>query len=90
MPAVPQSTTIDQLYSISIKGLNRVAPKWSNRVASSNVGHLEFSLGQWCAIVRYQIPCRKYVYNYCSMQVNHGLDVYSYSLGTCNIPNFSG
>ena len=41
-----------QLYSISIERLNHVSPKWSNR--SSKMGHLEFSLGQWCAIVAYQ------------------------------------
>ena len=40
--------------SIAIEGLNHV-PKWSNR--SSKVVHLVFSLGQWCAIVAYQIPC---------------------------------
>ena len=53
MPTVPQSTMMDQSYSISIEGLNHVVPKWSNR--SSKVGHLVFSLGQWCAIVAYQI-----------------------------------
>ena len=54
MPTVPQSTMMDQSYSISIEGLNHVAPKWSNR--SSKVGHLVFSLDQWCTIVVYQIP----------------------------------
>ena len=54
MPTAPQSTMMGQLYSISIEGLNHVAPKWSNR--SSKVGHLVFSLDQWCAIVAYQIP----------------------------------
>ena len=53
MPTTPQSTTMDQLYTVSIEGLNRVALKWSNR--SSNVGHLEFLLGQWCAIMAYQL-----------------------------------
>ena len=43
-----------QSYSISIEGLNHSAPKWSYR--SSKVGYLVFSLGQWCAIVAYQIP----------------------------------
>ena len=54
MPIAPQSTMMDQSYSISIAELNHVAPKWSNR--SSNVGHLVVPLGQWCAIVAYQIP----------------------------------
>ena len=53
MPTAPQSTMMDQSYSISIEGLDHVAPKWSNR--SSKVGHLVFLLGQWCAIVAYQI-----------------------------------
>ena len=51
----PQSTMMDQSCSISIEGLNHVVPIWSNR--SSKVGHLVFSLGHWCAIVAYQIPC---------------------------------
>ena len=55
MPTVPQSTMMGQSYSIAIEGLNHVMPKWSN--GSSKVGHLVFSLGQWCAIVAYQIPC---------------------------------
>ena len=54
MPTAAQSGIMGQSYSISIKGLNHVAPKWSNR--SSKVGHLVFSLGQWCAIAAYQIP----------------------------------
>ena len=53
MPTALQSTMMDQSYSISIEGLNHVAPKWSNR--SSKVGHLVVPLGQWCAIVAYQI-----------------------------------
>ena len=36
MPTAPQSTMMGQSYSISIEGLNHVAPKWSNR--SSKVG----------------------------------------------------
>ena len=54
MPTALQSTIIDQSYSISIEALNHVVPKWSNR--SSKVGHLVFSLGQWCTIMAYQIP----------------------------------
>ena len=54
MPTLPQSTKMDQSYSIAIEGLNHVVPKWSNR--SSKVGHLVFSLSQWCTIVAYQIP----------------------------------
>ena len=54
MPTAAQATMMDQSYSISIEGLNHVAPKWSNR--SSKVGHLVFSSGQWCAIAAYQIP----------------------------------
>ena len=54
IPTAPQSTMMDQSYSILIEGLNHVAPKWSNRV--SKVGHLMFSLGQWYAILAYQIP----------------------------------
>ena len=45
MPTAPQSTLMDQSYSISIEGLNHVVPKWSHR--SSKVGHLVFTLGQW-------------------------------------------
>ena len=44
----------DKYGSTAIEGLYHVAPKWSNR--SSKVDHLGFSLGQWCAIVAYQIP----------------------------------
>ena len=57
MPTAPQSTMMGQSYSISIEGLNHVAPKWSNR--SSKVGYLVFPLGQWCVIVAYQIQCQK-------------------------------
>ena len=46
-----------QSYSISIEGLKHVAPKWSNR--SSKLGQLVFSLGQWSAIVAYQISYTK-------------------------------
>ena len=54
MPTVPQSTMMGQSHSISIEGLNHVAPKYGNR--SSKMDHLVFPLGQWCAIVAYQIP----------------------------------
>ena len=53
MPTAPQLTMMGQSYSILIEGLNHVAQKWSNR--SFKVGHLMFSLGQWCTIVAYQI-----------------------------------
>ena len=43
MATVPQSTMMGQSYSISIEGLNHIAPKWSYR--SSKVGYLVFSLG---------------------------------------------
>ena len=45
---------MDQSYSISIEGLDHVVRQWSNKF--SKVGHLVFSLGQWCTIVAYQIP----------------------------------
>ena len=54
MPTAPQSTMMDQSYSVSMEGLNHTVPKWNNR--SSIVGHLVFSLGKWCTIVAYQIP----------------------------------
>ena len=66
MSTVRQSIMMGQSYSISTEGLNHVAPKWNNR--SSKVDHLLFSLGQWCAMVAYQIPCNKVA------QVSHFLD----------------
>ena len=44
MPTAPQSTMMDQSYSVSTEGLNHAAPMWSDR--SSMVGHLVFSLGK--------------------------------------------
>ena len=55
MPTMPQSTVMSQSHSVSIEGLNHVAPKWSNR--SSKLSHLVFPLGQWCIIVAYLILC---------------------------------
>ena len=49
-------TIMGQSYSVSIEGLNHVAPKWNNR--SYKVGHLVFLLGRRCTIMAYQIPCR--------------------------------
>ena len=57
---IPQSTMMGQSYSISIEGLNHVVPKWSNW--SSKVGHLVFSLDQWCVIVAYQIFWLTYIF----------------------------
>ena len=58
---------MDQSHSISIEGLNDVVEKWSN--GSSKVGHLVFSLGQWCVIVAYQIPCIEHVKTHIQLSV---------------------
>ena len=74
MPTAPQSTMMDQLYSISIEGLNHVAPKSSN--SYSNVGHLEFPSGQWCTIVAYRISCFILMNGHClTVQVQYSSDV---------------
>ena len=46
--------TTSPVNNISTEGLDHVVRQWSNKF--SKVGHLLFSLGQWCTIVVYQIP----------------------------------
>ena len=75
---------MDQSYIIAIEGLNHVVPKWSNR--SSKVGHLVFSLGQWCAIVAYQIPCLSgYVVPIYTSQACHD-DLYPFPMNADEAP----
>ena len=47
-------TSTSPVNNISIEGLDHVVRQWNNKF--SKVGHLVFSLGQWCTIVAYQIP----------------------------------